>query len=464
MKRAVHAFGRVGQVSSSRRLGSSRRWTPASGRCSLLAWSSLAIALAAAVLVTRTERAGLAAAFGGVALAGAVLELARTFGSSARPRPATPAPGTASARAEEAQAVWEIDGRGRISWVNDEAVALLGGDRELIGVAIGEVLPGSERLWGSADAPARVEIRCPRPDGSDLVLELTCEPLTGGRARLVAEDRSEIRRWEGRLIHEATHDPLTGVLNRHGLFALAERATARAERSASGVAFILVDIDGFSRINDLMGGEVADAVLVAVAERLVGLARAGADRVARVGDDEFAVMVPAVRRVEDALAVANRIEQAMSEPVVTDGEVVAITVSCGVAWSSGRRHVPHEILRRADAALARAKAAGGRRVTVLDENLEREFDEVNMLERQLHHAVRTGELRAWGQTVVTLADGRPAALELLARWPRPDGFVDTATFIAIAERTGLVNEIGRQMLAAAARLTARWASDPQLGR
>ncbi|PRY40209.1 diguanylate cyclase (GGDEF)-like protein [Geodermatophilus tzadiensis] len=276
--------------------------------------------------------------------------------------------------------------------------------------------------------------------------------------------------------HAAVHDSLTGLANRVLLMDRLEVAAHRAERSRDGrFAVLYCDLDGFKGVNDQLGHDAGDELLVAVARRLEGAVRPG-DLVSRLGGDELAVLLDGVTGVEEAAGVAERLLAALAEPCALDGREVVVTGSVGVAVADaeglarprlreergsaagpdGDGHA-EEVLRAADMALQRAKAAGGNRYEVFNEPLRRQTRDRLGLRAALRHAVGAGAVTVAYQPIVRVADGRLAAVEALARWHDPErGDVPAAEFIPAAEETGLIHELGLQVLEQACGQAARW--------
>jgi diguanylate cyclase (GGDEF)-like protein len=276
--------------------------------------------------------------------------------------------------------------------------------------------------------------------------------------------------------HAAVHDSLTGLSNRVLLMDRVDAAAHRAERSPSArFAVLYCDLDGFKGVNDQLGHDAGDDLLVAVARRLEEAVRPG-DLVSRLGGDEMAVLLDGVTGVEEAAGVAERLLAALAEPYAVVGREVVVTVSVGVAVADaeglagprlrGDREGPtgsdedghaEELLRAADLALQRAKAAGGHRYEVFNEPLRRQARDRLGLRAALRRAVGAGAVTVAYQPIVRVADGRLAAVEALARWHDAErGEVPAAEFIAAAEETGLIHDLGMQVLEQACTQGAQW--------
>jgi diguanylate cyclase (GGDEF)-like protein len=276
--------------------------------------------------------------------------------------------------------------------------------------------------------------------------------------------------------HAAVHDPLTGLANRVLLMDRVDAAAHRAERSPDArFAVLYCDLDGFKGVNDQLGHDAGDELLVAVARRLEKAVRP-ADLVSRLGGDEMAVLLDGVTGVEEAAGVAERLLAALAEPYAVGGREVVVTVSVGVAVAdaeglagprlreeqeglTGSDEGGHaeEVLRAADMALQRAKATGGHRYEVFNEPLRRQTRDRLGLRAALRRAVGAGAVTVAYQPIVRVTDGRLTTVEALARWHDTErGEVPAAEFIPAAEETGLIHELGMQVLEQACTQAAQW--------
>jgi diguanylate cyclase (GGDEF)-like protein len=276
--------------------------------------------------------------------------------------------------------------------------------------------------------------------------------------------------------HAAVHDPLTGLANRVLLMDRVDAAAHRAERSPDArFAVLYCDLDGFKGVNDQLGHDAGDELLVGVARRLETAVRPG-DLVSRLGGDEMAVLLDGVTGVEEAAGVAERLLAALAEPYAVGGREVVVTVSVGVAVAdaeglagprlreaqeglTGSDEGGHaeELLRAADMALQRAKATGGHRYEVFNEPLRRQTRDRLGLRAALRRAVGAGAVTVAYQPIVRVTDGRLTTVEALARWHDPErGEVPAGEFIPAAEETGLIHELGMQVLEQACTRAAQW--------
>ncbi|WP_189236671.1 putative bifunctional diguanylate cyclase/phosphodiesterase [Planomonospora parontospora] len=263
-------------------------------------------------------------------------------------------------------------------------------------------------------------------------------------------DNADLHR---QLAHQATHDTLTQLANR-ALFA--ERtAEALADTGLRGSALALIDLDDFKAVNDRLGHAVGDTLLVAVAHRLRACVRRG-DTVARLGGDEFAVLLLDVT-VAEAEQIVERIIQALRTPVSADGHELLVQASVGLVDSPQGAAGASELLRRADVAMYTAKEQGKSRYVRYSPDLDARALEHARLETEMRRALEGDELFLLYQPVVTLPGGELSGVEALVRWRHPErGLVSPAEFVPVAERTGMIVELGAWVLREACRQMADW--------
>ncbi|SEM88216.1 putative bifunctional diguanylate cyclase/phosphodiesterase [Cryobacterium luteum] len=258
-------------------------------------------------------------------------------------------------------------------------------------------------------------------------------------ARLVAEARVE---------HQAFHDSLTDLPNRLLLLGRLDDALHAATQSGRGVGVLFLDLDGFKAVNDTLGHQAGDAVLVEVAARLVGGARAN-DTVARIGGDEFVVLCPDIASTAEVAVIAERLQQSLVQPIRVGTATASIDASIGIAFGSGSSD-PESLLSDADQAMYLVKNQGHGAVEVGGERVRAVTSNRLETETALREAVGRGEIETWYQPIVDLQNGGAAtvvATEALARWRRPaTGIMMPGDFIALAEESGLIADIGQAVL------------------
>jgi len=273
---------------------------------------------------------------------------------------------------------------------------------------------------------------------------------------LNAQARDDLQESTERSRRTALHDALTGLPNRLLLVERLEQALARSARTGKVVAILFADLDLFKAVNDTYGHHVGDELLVAVARRLAALLRSG-DTLARLAGDEFVILCEDLDTCALVHPVAARIVGAMGQPFALAGDEVHVTASIGIAFASASDADPEEILRDADTAMYQAKRRGGARHGVIDLSEQRVSVERAGLQRDLNRATGADELRLDYQPIVSSADGRVIGSEALLRWDHPvQGVVGPATVVPLAERAGLIGDIGCWVLDRACRDLHRW--------
>ncbi|MBK1615734.1 GGDEF-domain containing protein, partial [Rubrivivax gelatinosus] len=250
----------------------------------------------------------------------------------------------------------------------------------------------------------------------------------------------------------AQHDPLTGALNRASFVVALQRAT---QRPGAGVAVLCLDLDRFREFNEWLGRGAGDALLRQVAARLRAMVRSG-DLVARLGSDEFAVLADTAD-AEALAGLAQRIVDSLKQPYALAGRSCEVGASIGIALHGVDGDGADKLVQHADLALARAKADGRGAFRFYDARLDDELQRRRRLGVELRDALAGNSLALHFQPLQEAASGRIVGYEALARWPHPErGFVPPTTFIALAEQTGLIEELGTWVLHAACAEAAGW--------
>jgi len=265
---------------------------------------------------------------------------------------------------------------------------------------------------------------------------------------------------------QASIDSLTGLPNRMLLedrlqhaIRRGERTDSRlAERGLARLALLFIDLDGFKPVNDSLGHAAGDAVLKEVAQRLRTVAR-DSDTIARVGGDEFALLMEDVGSVADGVSLARRLLQALARPIAIADRQVEISGSIGIVIYPDQGH-RDKLIANADAAMYAAKRAGGNTYAVFESHMDAGALDQLGLQHDLRHAIELGQLQLYYQPKVDSRINRIRGVEALLRWNHPErGMVSPALFIPLAERFGLIGSIGRWVIDEACRQIAEWADD-----
>jgi diguanylate cyclase (GGDEF)-like protein/PAS domain S-box-containing protein len=278
----------------------------------------------------------------------------------------------------------------------------------------------------------------------------------------IGADVTDRRRAEEQLQHDAFHDALTGLPNR-ALFidrlqaALARLQGAIARGHHKGMfAVVFLDVDRFKLVNDSLGHSVGDRLLVELSSALKTAVRPG-DTVARLGGDEFTILLEDMEEREEAIAVAERIQSVLREPLTLAGHEVFATVSMGIALSAPSYRRAEDLLRDADTAMYHAKALGKSRHQVFDSSMHARARKLLQLEHDLRRAIDRREFHVHYQPIVRVEDRRIAGFEALVRWKHPErGMVGPSEFIHLAEETNLIVPLGRAVLEEACKQAAGW--------
>jgi len=362
---------------------------------------------------------------------------------------------------------------GRLLQVNAALCELLGrSERDLLASTMASITYPADRtvsatrrdrmLAGDTRAH-RDEKRLLHADGHSVWVIESVSSLAGADSQpmyFIAQyqDITAAKEAEARLVHQALHDPLTGLPNRRLITDRLVHALANSSRRYSLVAVLFLDLDQFKVINDSLGHDAGDELIAAVAERLRGVLREG-DTAGRFGGDEFVLVCEDQVAEDGAIGLADRVATVLTRPFVVRDREVTLTVSIGISLGAGAEVTAEDLLRDADAAMYRAKDGGRARYEVFDQAMRRRVTERLETEAALRRALERDEFRVYYQPQINVVTGELVGFEALLRWEHPErGVVLPGEFMPVAESTGLIVGIGAWVLEEACREAAAWST------
>jgi diguanylate cyclase (GGDEF)-like protein/PAS domain S-box-containing protein len=360
--------------------------------------------------------------------------------------------------------LWQIDAENRTTYISSRMSALLGRPAgQLIGHSLPALLGGHSELGRvllEKQPFNALEMEMKTPRGTRWI-SIAGDPIvdTAGRFegfRGVGSDITEIRQTQERLTHLANVDVLSGLPNRGRVRQLLGEALRAATTGNVPCAIMFLDLDGFKPVNDTFGHPKGDAVLRAVAKRLVDEVGADGD-VGRMGGDEFAIVIPDAQSRRKVEALADRIIQAIKEPYVVDQTEIRIGVSIGSAFGPIDGATVDDLILKADLALYQAKDAGRGCARYFSSELQSEQDDRVRLESDLRSALASKQFHLAFQPLIDAKTQKLTGFEALIRWNHPQrGLVPPNVFIPVAEETGLMPSIGDWVIDEACRAAASW--------
>lgn len=335
----------------------------------------------------------------------------------------------------------------------------------------------------------QLEYRIRHKDGSWRFLESTASAIRSPKGEttglvIVNRDITQRKRAEERFAHQSFHDSLTDLPNRSLFLDRMQRSVAVARRHSDfKFAVLFIDIDEFRVFNDSLGYAAGDSLLMQIAKRLrAGLRGSdtvsrigkgeesepfpGESTLARLGGDEFAVLIEELHDPSDAIRVAERLQQRLAVPFDCNGQEIVLSASIGIAFGNNGGMEAPDLLRDTEIAMYRAKSSGKARCEVFDHAMHAGALKRLQLETDLRKAVELNEFRVYYQPIVSLHSGKIVGFETLSRWQRPEGLLMPGEFISVADETGIILPINRQLLGDACRQLRSWQalfpSDPPL--
>jgi diguanylate cyclase (GGDEF)-like protein/PAS domain S-box-containing protein len=363
-----------------------------------------------------------------------------------------------------------VDGSGVLTYVSPSVEKLTGRSGDALrGRPLAELVDENDAALLSALLAGTVTsqvLSVSDAGGSSRTLEASISDLRADRHvrgfLLACRDVTDRVQLERELSHQAFHDALTGLANRALFQDRLAQSVAQAARTGSSVGVLLLDLDGFKRVNDSLGHGAGDVILQVVAARMSGIVRPG-DTLARLGGDEFAVILANCGE-HDAVALAERLVNSVAQPASHAGRLLVVGASVGVAMvDETNRTSAEDVVRRADIAMYAAKDGGRGRVEVYRQNLMASDGSLLGFDQELRSALERDEFVVWYQPQVDLRTGDIVGAEALVRWDSPvRGVVGPVAFIPTAEATSFIVPLGAHVLREACRQAEQWRREGRL--
>ncbi len=355
----------------------------------------------------------------------------------------------------------EVFGHTAAQAIGRDAIELLIPERHRDGA--GAMLRGLVEPETDDPRPVRrMQTRALHRDGRELFVETTVTRVSiNGMVgvRVFVRDFTKEHSLEQQLRQRILRDPLTGLPNRILMMDRLEAATRRVGRTSRMVAVLFLDIDNFKVVNDSLGHDRGDDLLVAVADRLRLKVR-DSDTVARFGGDEFVIVMDAVEDAHRVVELAQRLLRVMAPPFDIEGRAVTSSISIGIATATDQAATPQSLLGDADAAMYRAKERGRNRFEWFDDGMRQRVMYRLELEGELRHAIDDGQIRVRYQPIMSVEGQQVVGFEALARWQHPTrGLLGPVDFINVAEETGLISGVGEVVLHEALRQCGDWLAE-----
>jgi diguanylate cyclase (GGDEF)-like protein/PAS domain S-box-containing protein len=359
--------------------------------------------------------------------------------------------------------VWEIDADWHFTYLSERFEGVTGLSRERwIGAAMDDLLRtelGTVSQWLSI--PNRrpdISVQCRYVDtqGQERITRLSARKMTGGGFRGTSTDVTDEVEARRRIEFLSQHDALTGLPNRTRLQEFLDGKLKAVPTQEQPLVMLSLDLDRFKPVNDLLGHAAGDRVLNEVSNRLAECIRHG-DLVARIGGDEFVLILTDLRSQDEVEALCRRLIESIEHPILIDEQEVFVSTSIGIAMAPNDATEATELLRYADIALYESKAAGRNTWRFYAGDMNAKIIERRRLESDLRFAIKHNELRLHFQPRFRIADGQMVGAEALVRWQHPErGLIPPDTFIPIAEETGLIIALSNWVIDTACRYAVQW--------
>lgn len=364
-----------------------------------------------------------------------------------------------------AVAIYAIDDTGKCIFANPLCAQLLGysSPAQLLNFNMHELVyqnhSSTETTLSQGNGEVKEDIFW-RADGSSFPVDYKSQPLTLKNAKKGAVisfyDNSERREAEALIRHQAHYDTLTDLPNRFLALKRLEQLVEASERNDQMIAVIFLDLDDFKKINDSLGHEAGDQLLISASKRLLNATRAE-DTVGRLGGDEFIILLSGLSNASDAQPLAENLIGGFRKPFYIDNRQLVLTASIGIAIYPNDGKTPSELLRNADSAMYHTKSIGRNTYSYFTHAMNKEVSRRLAIEEQIHGALERGELQAHFQIQLDIRDGSIMGAEALLRWNNPTlGNVSPAEFIPIAEQTGVIEPMGDFILKRALEAAHTW--------
>lgn len=376
-----------------------------------------------------------------------------------------------AALSASASAIFITNGQGTIEWVNESFVRVTGfSSSEAVGSTPRMLKSGTHgadyyaRLWQSVlgGQPWHAKVINRRRDGTLFTALQTITPIVDPQGKVthmvaVQEDISEMEKKEAYILHQATHDVLTGLGNRVMLIERLQQAMTQARQGQGVVSLMFIDLDQFKYVNDSLGHGEGDKLLVEVSKRLQAALDTG-DTLTRFGGDEFIAIVTSASNRDEAGQAAARLLNVFVHPFDVSNSTLSINASIGISLFPEHGHSSELLIQHADAAMYQAKSMGRNQFQFFSQAINDHTIRRHTLEREMRHDLEHGGFELHYQLQCSMDGNRPVGAEALVRWHHGNELRMPMEFIPIAEETGMIFALGEWVLREACEQAQRWAN------